>query len=196
MFQEIRMAINKRLVNVFVLPVFVLPVFVLIALMLVMLIAVPASGWAAGASSNQAINQAASLVAPEPDAKITIYRQPEANRQRVGYGVSGDTVTVLEQVSDNQSVIWNHVRFDDEAAAEGWVQSKFLSLTATDRPSQRQQMADGNGSFTAPGTRYLGNQRSPSSQPSQQSANQRPQFNRQDSSQSYDAPPYSQRNQN
>ena len=185
MFQEIRMAINKRLASG----------FVLTALILVMLIAIPAPGWAARQASNQAINQSASLVAPEPDAKITIYLRPDANRQRVGYGVNGDTVTVLEQVSDNQSVIWNHVRFDDAAEAEGWVQAEFLSLAAADGPgqnqSQSQQMSDGNSPLTSTGTRYLGNQRSPANSPSQQSSNQRPQFNRQDSAQSY-----SQRNQN
>jgi len=175
------MAIRKRLASVFVLPALIS------ALILVMLIAVPSPSWAAGQPGNQAVNQSASLVAPEPDAKITIYRRPEANRQRIGYGVNGDTVMVLEQVSDNQSVIWNHVRFDDASAAEGWVQAEFLSLAATDS-GQGQKTADGNGSFTSTGSRYLGNQRSPASQPSQQSSNQRPQFNRQDSAQ-----PYSQR---
>ena len=186
MFQEIWMAIYKRLVSVFVLP----------ALMFMMLIAVPAASWAAIQSNNQDINQSASLVAPEPDAKITIYLRPEANRQRAGYGVNGDAVTILEQVSDNQSVVWNHIRFDDAAAAEGWVQAEFLSLAAADVPGQDQQLSEGKGSFASTGARYLGNQRSPSSQSpssqqSQQSANQRPQFNRQDSAQSY-----SQRNQN
>ncbi|MGB3765356.1 MAG: hypothetical protein WA947_02265 [Phormidesmis sp.] len=138
------MAIHKRLASVFVLPALIS------SLILLTLIVVPSPGWAVGASGNQAINQSASLVAPEPDIKITIYRRPEANRQRVRYGVNGDTVTVLEQVSDNESVVWNHVRFDDASAAEGWVQSEFLSPAAAD--------VSGRG---------------------------RPQFNRQNSAQSY-----------
>lgn len=181
MFQEIRMAIDRRLASIFVLTV----------LTCVMLIASPSSSWAAGQLSNQAINQPASLVASEPDAKIAVYLRPEANRQRVGYGVNGDTVTVLEQVSDHQSVVWNHVRFDDAAAAEGWVQAEFLLLAAADGLGQGQQMSDGNSPPASAETRYLGNQRSPSHEQSQQSSNQRPQFNHQDGAQSY-----SQRNQN
>ncbi|MGB3135239.1 MAG: hypothetical protein WBB18_00420, partial [Nodosilinea sp.] len=88
----------------------------------------PPSSWAANRSGNQSIDQPASLVAPEPDAKITVYRRPETSRNRVGYGMGGDAVTVLEQVSDNQSVTWNHIRFDNPSHAEGWVQEEFISL--------------------------------------------------------------------
>ncbi|MEO1349987.1 MAG: hypothetical protein AAFW84_14485, partial [Cyanobacteria bacterium J06635_15] len=47
---------------------------------------------------NQAINQPATLVSPEPTTEIAIYPKPEPRQRRSGYGIGGDRVTVLEQV--------------------------------------------------------------------------------------------------
>ncbi|MEL6553042.1 MAG: hypothetical protein AAFQ63_06185 [Cyanobacteria bacterium J06621_11] len=116
-----------------------LKAIVLPALIAVLILAAPAFSWAAGASSNQALNQAASLLAPEPDAKISVYLQPEANDDQAGYGVNGDSVTVLEQVSDNQSLIWKHIRFDNSPYAEGWVQATFITLEAANAQEPNAQ---------------------------------------------------------
>ncbi|MGB3789663.1 MAG: hypothetical protein WA949_16755, partial [Phormidesmis sp.] len=115
--------------------------------------------WAAGYSANQSgsqgnqsfgnqsTEQPANLVSPEPNAKIAIYLRPEEGKNRVGYGIDGDAVTVIEQVSDNQSKLWNHIRFDNPPYAEGWVPESSISLKSVD--IQGQQQADGD--------RYLGN---------------------------------------
>lgn len=200
------MSFNRRLLSVLVLAVVALAISVVS----------PAPSWAADYSRNQALDQPASLVAPEPDAKITVYLRPEASKSRVGYGANGDAVTVLEQVSDNQSVTWNHIRFDNPPYAEGWVQEEFMLLKGGDAPDQsqrqsqrQQQMTKGNsgdnsGTFLNE-SHYLGNQRlsageaaltqSGQSQFGQsqfgQSPGQQSQFSRQNSRQSY-----SQRNQN
>lgn len=177
-----------------------LKAIVLPVLIAVLILAAPAFSWAAGASSNQALNQAASLLAPEPDAKISVYLQPEANDDQAGYGVNGDSVTVLEQVSDNQSLIWKHIRFDNSPYAEGWVQETFVDLNASKaaksngqtqqaqkQQAQKQRLLANNNTMPAAGSRYLGNRQpqfSQSAQTSQQSqSNQRSQS-------------YSQRNQN
>ena len=118
----------------------------------------PAPSWAADYPGNQAIDQPASLVAPEPDAKITIYLRPEASKSRIGYGANGDAVTVLEKVSDNQSVTWNHIRFDNPPHAEGWVQEEFTLLKGEESPGQPQQIGGNNRETSLNENRYLGNQ--------------------------------------
>lgn len=187
-----------------------LKAIVLPALIAVLVLAAPASSWAAGASSNQALNQSASLLAPEPDAKISVYLQPEANDDQAGYGVNGDSVTVLEQVSDNQSLIWKHIRFDNSPYAEGWVQATFITLEAANatepnaqkpnaqkqqaqkqqaqkQQAQKQQALTNSSTTSAAGGRYLGNRQSQSSQSAQTS--QQLQSNQRSQS-------YSQQNQN
>ncbi len=144
------MATIRRLLSGLLLAAFTVTVAFTIVVML------PADGWAADYRGNQSINRPASLVAPEPDAEIAVYPQPEAGQRQVGYGANGDAVTILEQVSDNQSTTWNHIRFDNPPYAEGWVQSEFI-LT-TDATGQSQQSAEGN--------RYLGNRQFKSEQKS------------------------------
>lgn len=191
------MFVNRRLLSVLILAVVALGTLVVL----------PVPSWAADYSGNQSIDRPASLVAPEPDAKIAVYLRPEA-KSRVGYGVNGDAVTVLEKVSDNQSVTWNHIRFDNSSQAEGWVQEEFMSSKADtpgQTPGQSQQMTTGqmaqqkvqNGGTAdrrktaSQGSRYLGDQQSSAGGSTQSQFNQQPQFSHQNGQQSY-----SQRNQN
>ena len=146
----------------------------------------PASGGAIGlpgqqtnaVAGNQGMEQTARLIAPEPDDKITVYLRPEAGKAKVGYGVSGDTVTILEQLSDNQSVIWHHIRFETPPYAEGWVQDSFVALRGlVGGQSQNSNQAGQK----ATGDRYLGNRSNheraqgnqPSSPPSYSQRNQK-----------------------
>lgn len=179
---------------------------VLSALTFSLILAAPTVSWAADSSNNQAINQVASLIAPEADTKITIYLRPEVGKAKAGYGIDGDLVTVLEQVSDNQRLIWHHIRFDNPPYAEGWVQETFLSIEAP-AASQGQNQQVGSSPLK---NRYLGNQQSQSSQGIQSSqssqgiqsnqrsqSNQGTQSNQMSQSNPYNSPQsYSQRNQN
>lgn len=140
-----------------------------------MVVMLPADGWAADYQGNQSINQPASLVAPEPDAEIAVYPQPEAGQRQVGYGANGDAVTILEQVSDNQSTTWSHIHFDNPPHAEGWVQAEFV-LTAD---------ANGQSQRTAGGNRYLGNQQFKSGQFNGQFNEQKSPSSSQSGAQSY-----------
>ncbi|PSN18052.1 hypothetical protein C7271_14535 [filamentous cyanobacterium CCP5] len=111
------------------------------------LVTAPALSWAADYGNNQPMQQSAYLIAPEPDTEIAVYLQPKADQQRVGYGMAGDAVTVLERVSDNQSLTWHHIRFANPPYGEGWVQGEFISAEAGQQTSSQGQ-----------GDRYLGNQ--------------------------------------
>ncbi|MEM7064635.1 MAG: hypothetical protein AAF572_15930 [Cyanobacteria bacterium P01_B01_bin.77] len=99
---------------------------------------------------NQLLQQTATLVTPKLDDKISIYSQPNTRKRRIGYGIEGDTVTVLEKVGSNAGITWNHIRFDNPPYADGWVQDKFLLLPTN---TQKQQPSGRNGN------RYLGNQK-------------------------------------
>ncbi len=129
---------------------------------------------------NQSTEQPANLVSLEPNARIVIYLRPEEGKNRVGYGIDGDSVTVIEQVSDNHSKVWNHIRFDNPPYAEGWVPETSISLKSANTQRQQQVASD----------RYLGNPQS----------NQQPPFDRQNTrqgnSQQNSDRTYSHRNQN
>ncbi|ESA33365.1 hypothetical protein N836_22010 [Leptolyngbya sp. Heron Island J] len=70
---------------------------------------------------------------PKARAPIPIYLRPAPNQPNVGYGVNGDSVTIMEQLASflpeaDQSTAWNHIRLDNEPYTEGWVQGKFLLM--------------------------------------------------------------------
>lgn len=134
---------------------------VISAIALLTLVIPPATSWAADYPGNQAINQPATLVGPEPDTPIAIYPKPATRPGPVGYGISGDGVTVIEQVGSNQGITWDAVRFDNPPYAEGWVQAEFVSMpTAASQSNPSQQNP-------AQRDRYLGNQPSRSNPPGQ-----------------------------
>jgi len=84
--------------------------------------------WAAGNQSNQDINQPAMLIAPNPEFKIKIYPKPDTTKHQIGYGLSGDRVTVIEQVGSNEGFTWNYVRFDDLSHVNGWIREDFVNF--------------------------------------------------------------------
>ncbi|CAN1211735.1 SH3 domain-containing protein [Tumidithrix helvetica PCC 7403] len=89
-------------------------------------------------SNNQDLNQSATLVAPDKKIQIAIYAQPNAaSQKRIGYGLSGDRVTLLQQVGSNTGKTWNLVRFENPPYAEGWVSQEFLSVQSANSPSQQ-----------------------------------------------------------
>ncbi|MEO0536993.1 MAG: hypothetical protein AAF215_24430 [Cyanobacteria bacterium P01_A01_bin.123] len=143
------MVINRRLLSV----------VALAAIALMTLVSYPTASWAADYQGNQAINQPARLVSPEPETEIAIYPKPEPRQRRIGYGIGGDRVTVLEQVGSNQGTTWNHIRFDAPPYAEGWVQEEFVSFQAADSANPGQQVANPTANR---GDRYLGDRQSSS----------------------------------
>lgn len=83
---------------------------------------------AEGNQSNQNINRPALLIAPDPDFQINVYPKPDTDKRRVGYGLGGDTVTVMEQVGSNQGYTWNYVRFEKSPQLEGWIREDFVEM--------------------------------------------------------------------
>ncbi len=127
-----------------------LSLVLLIAIAVTLVINPPA--WATDYQGNQA-QKTATLFAPEPDTKISIYASPQIDQRRTGFGKTGDAVTVLEQIGSNQDTVWNRIRFDNPPYAEGWVQEQYVALeSARKQGSQSQQQGDNQGD------RHLGKQ--------------------------------------
>lgn len=133
------MTMNQQLSNVALKATLSLVIFFAV------LVALPTPGWAANNQGNQALQQPATLIAPKPSDKISIYPQPDRRKRRIGYGMGGDAVTILEQVGSNQGVAWHHIRVDAPPYTDGWVQEKFLLLGQPGSESKQQTANQNKG---------------------------------------------------
>lgn len=113
-----------------------------------------------GNQSNQGMHRSAQITAPEPSFQVNVYPKPDQSKQRVGYGSSGDQITVLEQVSSNEGETWNHVQFSDSPNLEGWVQEKYISFQTRSVNSfdQYYQSSNQSGNYKNAPQHYQGNQ--------------------------------------
>lgn len=122
--------------------------------------------------SNQAMSQPASLVAPDPEMEINIYPQPDTRKSRIGYGLNGDAVRVLEQTGSNGGTVWNRIQFEQTPDSEGWVQLEYLSIQSPDQQVQGNQPRSPGG--------YMGGSKS-----QQRSSGQAQTYYQQDQQQNY-----------
>ena len=117
----------------------VLQVITTISLTIALWLFPVASILAADNQSNQSMHQSALLVAPDPRDRISVYPQPNTRHRRVGYGMSGDQVTILEQVGSNDGYTWNYVKFDAPPYLKGWIREDAISQ-ATPSPGSNSQV--------------------------------------------------------
>jgi hypothetical protein len=99
--------------------------------------------------SNQGSDRLATLTAPSANFEISLYPKPDTKLDRLGYGLSGDGVTILEQMASNKDFSWYRVRFNNPPYVEGWIRGDYLVFINQDSGSV-SSLADKN--------RYLGNQ--------------------------------------
>lgn len=111
------------------------------------------SALAAGNQTNQAGARFATLTADSPNFEISVYPKPDSKLERLGYGLAGDKVTILEQRGVNQGFSWYRVQFENPAAPEGWIQEPYLTFLNADPISAEPPTPN----------RYLGNR--PQQQP-------------------------------
>lgn len=77
--------------------------------------------------------RSATLVSPRENSAIALYIRPAPNQQPVGYGMSGDAVTVTDQfgdylMEDDPSATWSRIRLEKPPYTEGWLRGRFLSI--------------------------------------------------------------------
>ncbi|WP_416674602.1 SH3 domain-containing protein [Egbenema bharatensis] len=92
-------------------------------------------GWASPApmvvaanQSNQDLNQPALLFSADSNHEISIYPKPDLHPHRIGYGMSGDRVTILEQTGSNEGKTWSYIRLDKPPYQKGWVREDNISV--------------------------------------------------------------------
>jgi hypothetical protein len=106
-----------------------------LGLLLVLTIAlwgIGGSALAAGNQSNQGSDRPAALTADSPNFEISVYPKPDPKLDRLGYGLAGDEVTILEQTGTNRGFSWYRVRFDNTSRTEGWIEGKYLTFINSD----------------------------------------------------------------
>ena len=104
---------------------------VAIAFSVLLLLAPPS--FASSFSDSGGVEQAAVFVDLNGEQSIPIYLRPAPNQPTVGYGVSGNPVTVLDQVGDylafdDPQATWCHIRIEVKPYLEGWTQAKYLEI--------------------------------------------------------------------
>ncbi|HEY9626758.1 MAG TPA: SH3 domain-containing protein [Coleofasciculaceae cyanobacterium] len=100
--------------------------------------------------NNQEMNQPALLFAVEPDFEVNVYSKPSIRDRRIGYGLSGDRITLLRQIGSNEGSTWDYVRFNNPPNVEGWIPGEFVAIQEA-QPGQSSAKSNSNGG-------YLGNQ--------------------------------------
>jgi hypothetical protein len=130
---------------------FIVAVMMAIALSLTLIVVAPfaladgsLSSDQSSNQSNQSLNQPSVLVAPEPSFEINVYPQPGIKKQRVGYGLGGDRVTVLEQVSSNEGYIWKYVQFAGSSKLKGWIREEFVTSDVQKNIQKNRQSQNGS----------------------------------------------------
>lgn len=83
------------------------------------------------------------LQANDPQAQINLREAPDPNSQRLGYGLVGDRVEILEQAPGADDYTWYRVRFY-QSGAVGWIRNDFVRLASSEGGgSSRVRYQDG-----------------------------------------------------
>lgn len=125
-------AINQRLLRALILRALI-SIALFSTLTLTVITTAPATSQAIGLQDTQFQEQPATLVGPRADSAVALYIRPAPNQQPVGYGMSGDPVTVTDQFGDylmenDTSATWSHIRLEKPPYTEGWLRGSFLSM--------------------------------------------------------------------
>ena len=70
--------------------------------------------------------QNAILKANNPDSQINLRSAPTTNSRKLGYGLVGDSVTILERSRGSNGYTWYKVRFP-RSQAIGWIRGDFIN---------------------------------------------------------------------
>ena len=106
-------------------------------------VAIPSLSLLANLQASQFTEQPATLVGPRENSAIALYIRPAPNQQPVGYGMTGDAVTVTDQfgdylMEDDPSATWSHIRLEKPPYTEGWLRGRFLAMQPAESLGQNQ----------------------------------------------------------
>lgn len=87
--------------------------------------------------------QNAILRGNNPDSQINLRSAPTTNSRKLGYGLVGDSVTILERSRGSNGYTWYKVQFP-RSKAIGWIRGDFVNPVRPQR-RQTQQRRSGSG---------------------------------------------------
>jgi Bacterial SH3 domain len=69
-----------------------------------------------------------------PNVQINVRSQPTANSRRLGYGLAGDRVTIIDRMVGVDGYLWYRVRFS-RSGRMGWIPATSLDLPDPNAPT-------------------------------------------------------------
>jgi hypothetical protein len=93
------------------------------------------SSGASSAREAATVTSEAVLTATDPNSKINLRETPSPGGKRLGYGLGGDHVGVIEKKIGDDGATWYLVKFP-RSGAQGWIREDFVSLNATSQPPE------------------------------------------------------------
>ena len=81
------------------------------------------------------------LTASNPKSRVNLRATPEATGKRLGYGLAGDQVQVLDKTTGTDGKTWYKVRFI-RSNASGWIRGDLVKLAGTSQPSSTSKPAE------------------------------------------------------
>ncbi|HAZ46922.1 MAG TPA: hypothetical protein DDW76_29020 [Cyanobacteria bacterium UBA11369] len=67
----------------------------------------------------------------DPNVQINVRSQPTRNSRRLGYGLAGDRVTIINRMIGLDGYLWYRVRFS-RSGRMGWIQASAIALPDSD----------------------------------------------------------------
>lgn len=78
-------------------------------------------------ASTPAVGQIGRLAADDPNARINLRDEPNANTPTNRYGLEGDRVVLQDTTSDSDGYTWHKVQFQ-QSGAIGWIRADFVEF--------------------------------------------------------------------
>ena len=70
----------------------------------------------------------------DPNVQINVRSQPTRNSRRLGYGLAGDRVTIINRMIGVDGYLWYRVRFS-RSGRMGWIPASSLNLPVPNAPT-------------------------------------------------------------
>lgn len=93
------------------------------------------SSGASGAREAATVTSVAVLTATDPNSQINLRETPSPSGKRLGYGLVGDRVGIIEKKTGDDGSTWYLVKFP-RSGAQGWIREDFVTLNGTSQPPE------------------------------------------------------------
>ena len=93
------------------------------------------SSRANSATEAATVTSEAVLTATDPNSQINLRETPSLSGKRLGYGLVGDRVGIIEKKTGDDGSTWYLVKFP-RSGAQGWIREDFVTLNGTSQPPE------------------------------------------------------------